>query len=337
MNDEEEVRFGDFRLDLRRRELTKAGQPIRLGSRAFEILCLLASARGNVVSKDQLLERVWPGVVIEENALHVHISGLRKALDTGGSGPGFIFTAQGRGYRLAGVEAALPAAAEPDHPGEAPALPDRPSIAVLPFYNMSDDVAQEYFADGIVEDIITGLSRIEWLFVIARNSSFIFKGRAADVTQIGRDLGVRYVLEGSVRRAGNRVRLTAQLVEARTRVHMWAERYDRLLDDIFAVQDEITMSVIGAIEPSLRRVEIERVRRTALTLTILCFELCPLCISSLQTAPPPPYGCLPKRLNLNPIIPARMRCWHAAFTFATAVGGCARRIARLRSGTPAPQ
>src|SRR5262245_39594918 len=260
MSDEEEVRFGDFRLDLGRRELTKAGQPIRLGSRAFEILCVLASARGNVVTKDQLLERVWPGVVIEENALHVHISGLRKALDTGEPGPGFIVTAQGRGYRLAGVETAPFAAAKPDHP-ERPALPERPSIAVLPFYNMSDDVEQGYFADGIVEDIITGLSRIEWLFVIARNSSFIFKGRATDVTQIGRDLGVRYVLEGSVRRAGNRVRLTAQLVEARTRVHIWAERYDRLLDDIFAVQDEITMSVVGAIEPSLRRVEIERVRR----------------------------------------------------------------------------
>jgi TolB-like protein/Tfp pilus assembly protein PilF len=262
MNEEEidEVRFGDFRLDFGRRELTKAGQSVRLGSRAFEILCVLASARGNVVTKDQLLERVWPGVVVEENALHVHISGLRKVLDTGEPGAGFIVTAQGRGYRLAGVEAAPCTAAEPDLP-EGPALPDRPSIAVLPFYNMSNDVEQEYFADGIVEDIITGLSRIEWLFVIARNSSFVFKGRANDVTQIGRDLGVHYVLEGSIRRAGNRVRLTAQLVEARTRVHIWAERYDRLLDDIFAVQDEITMSVIGAIEPSLRRVEIDRVRR----------------------------------------------------------------------------
>src|SRR5215470_1594174 len=158
---EQEVRFGDFRLDLGRRELTKAGQSIRLGSRAFEILCVLASARGNVVTKDQLLERVWPGVVVEENALHVHISGLRKALETGEPGPGFIVTEQGRGYRLAGMEAALSAASKPDH-SERPALPDRPSIAVLPFYNMSDDVEQEYFADGIVEDIITGLSRIEW-------------------------------------------------------------------------------------------------------------------------------------------------------------------------------
>jgi TolB-like protein/tetratricopeptide (TPR) repeat protein len=257
---EDEVKFGDYRFDLGRRELTKGGQPIRLGSRALEILCVLASARGNVVTKDELLARVWPGVVVEENALHVHISGLRKTLDAGEPSPGFIVTAQGRGYRLAGVRAAPSVAEELDQPAGL-ALPDRPSIAVLPFYNMSDDVEQEYFADGIVEDIITGLSRIEWLFVIARNSSFVFKGRANDVKQVGRDLGVRYVLEGSVRRAGNRVRITAQLIEAQTGVHIWTERYDRLFDDIFAVQDEITMSVVGAIEPSLRRLEMERVRR----------------------------------------------------------------------------
>ena len=126
---------------------------------------------------------------------------------------------------------------------------------------MSADPEQEYFADGIVEDIITGLSRIRWLFVIARNSSFIYKGKAVDVKQVGRELGVRYVLEGGVRRAGNRIRITAQLVDAETGAHLWAERYDRLLDDIFAVQDEITMSVIGAIEPSLRKAEIERIKR----------------------------------------------------------------------------
>jgi len=141
------------------------------------------------------------------------------------------------------------------------ALPDKPSIAALPFQNMSGDAEQEYFCDGMVEDIITGLSRIRWLFVIARNSSFIYKGRAVNVKQVGRELGVRYVLEGSVRRAGNRVRITAQLIEADTGAHLWAERYDRPFDDIFAVQDEITLAVIGAIEPSLRNAEIERVKR----------------------------------------------------------------------------
>ncbi len=141
------------------------------------------------------------------------------------------------------------------------ALPDRPSIAVLPFQNLSGDPEQEYFADGMVEDIITGLSRIKWLFVIARNSTFTYRGRAVDVKQVGRELGVRYVLEGSVRKAMDRVRITGQLIDSATGTHVWAERYDRKFDDIFALQDEITLSVVGAIEPSLRLAEAERVKR----------------------------------------------------------------------------
>jgi adenylate cyclase len=141
------------------------------------------------------------------------------------------------------------------------ALPDKPSIAVLPFQNMSGDPEQEYFADGMVEDIITGLSRIKWLFVIARNSTFAYKGGAIDVKQVGRELGVRYVLEGSVRKLGNRVRIASQLIDATNAAHVWAERYDRTLDDIFELQDELTISVVGAIEPTLRQAEIERARR----------------------------------------------------------------------------
>jgi TolB-like protein len=142
-----------------------------------------------------------------------------------------------------------------------PEQPDKPSIAVLPFQNLSGDPHQEYFADGVVEDIITGLSRIKWLFVIARNSSFIYKGQAVDVKRVSRELGVRYLLEGSVRKVGERVRIAAQLIEGETGVHLWADRYDRRLEDIFALQDEITLNVVGAIEPSLRDAEIERVRR----------------------------------------------------------------------------
>ena len=140
-------------------------------------------------------------------------------------------------------------------------LPDKPSIAVLPFQNMSGDPAQDYFCDGMVDDIITGLSRIRWLFVIARNSTFTYKGRAVDVKQVGRELGVRYVLEGSVRKLADRVRITGQLIDAATGAHVWAERYDRKSDDIFALQDEIALSVVGAIEPNLRRAEVERVNR----------------------------------------------------------------------------
>jgi len=141
------------------------------------------------------------------------------------------------------------------------ALPEKPSIAVLPFQNMSGDPEQEYFVDGMVEDIITGLSRIKWLFVIARNSTFTYKDRPIDVKQVGRDLGVRYVLEGSVRKLMDRVRIAGQLIDAATGAHVWAERYDRKSDDIFALQDEIALSVVGAIEPSMRRAEVERVKR----------------------------------------------------------------------------
>ena len=160
-----------------------------------------------------------------------------------------------RAYR---VRLAAPASA-PVQP--ALALPDKPSVAVLPFQNMSGDPEQEYFADGMVEEIITALSRIRWLFVIARNSSFTYKGRTVDIKQVGRELGVRYVLEGSVRKGGNRVRITAQLIDAIAGTHVWADRYDRDLSDIFAVQDEITASVAGAIEPALAEAEQQRVLR----------------------------------------------------------------------------
>ena len=152
-----------------------------------------------------------------------------------------------------------PAAAQESAPPVA--LPEKPSIAVLPFQNMSGDAEQDYFADEIADDIVTGLSRIKWLFVIARNSSFLYKGKAVDVRQVGRELGVRYVLEGSVRKAGARVRITAQLVEAQTGAHLWADKYDGAFEDVFELQDQITDRVIGIIEPSVRRSEIERSRR----------------------------------------------------------------------------
>jgi TolB-like protein/tetratricopeptide (TPR) repeat protein len=165
-----------------------------------------------------------------------------------------------RTYRVSWEQAEAPSASF-SGPPVAPALPDRPSIAVLPFTNMGSDIEQEYFADGISEDIITALSKWRWLFVIARNTSFVYKGKPIDIKQVGRELGVRYVLEGSVRKAGNRVRITAQLIEAATGRHLWGERYDRDLADAFAVQDEITDAVVGAIEPELRRVEQQRAAR----------------------------------------------------------------------------
>ena len=178
---------------------------------------------------------------------------------TGWMGRSLLVTVPGRGYRLIGLNEPATAQATPA-PLRWDGIPGA-SIAVLPFENLSTDSRQEYFADGVVEDIITGLARINWLSVIARNSTFTYKGKATDINQVREELGVRYVLKGSIRRSNNRVRIVAQLIEAQSGVHLWAERYDRLLDDIFAVQDEIAMSVIGAIEPNLRKAEIERVRR----------------------------------------------------------------------------
>jgi TolB-like protein/Tfp pilus assembly protein PilF len=255
--DHDHVSFGQFRLHLGQRRLSHGERTVVLGSRSLDLLCLLAQARGEVVNKEEILARVWPRRIVEENALHVHVSALRKALDEFDPGQSWVVTVPGIGYRLLGARQA----ASDDLAVQAPESAPGASIAVLPFQNMSGDIEQEYFADGIVEDIITGLSRIRSLFVIARNSSFVYKGRSIDVKQVGRELGVRYLLEGSVRRAGERVRITAQLIDAANGAHLWAQRYDRILDDIFSVQDDISMSVVGAIEPKLRRIEIERVRR----------------------------------------------------------------------------
>src|SRR5882762_1444759 len=180
----EELTFGGFRLDLERRELTRNGVSVQLKGRALDVLCVLAAAKGETVTKDTLMSRVWPHVAVTENNLQVHLSALRKALDGERNGESFLVTVPSRGYRLLGVTAAGRSGGDAGL-RQAPAVPDKPSIAVLPFTNMSDDPEQDYFADGIVEDVITALSRIRWLFVIARNSSFTYKGRSVDVKDVG--------------------------------------------------------------------------------------------------------------------------------------------------------
>ena len=254
--------FGPFRLDPRAVILYRGGEPTMLGQRAVALLRLLLQNVGVPVSKDALIEAGWGGLVVADNNLTVQIAALRRVLaDAAGAGS-WIETLPRRGYRYVGPAVATitddPAAARA---ASAPTLPEKPSIAVLPFSNLSGDPQQEYFAEGMVDDIITGLARIKWLFVIARNSTFTYKGRAVDVKQVGRELGVRYVLEGSVRKAGDSVRVTAQLIDASTGAHLWAERYDRSSEDIFALQDEIALSAVGAVSPSVRKAEIERVRR----------------------------------------------------------------------------
>ena len=262
--------FEDYVIDSDRRELTRSAEPIAVGPQVFDLLLHLVRNREHVVSKDELLDAVWAGRIVSESTLTSHINAARKAIGDSGQNQRLLRTIARKGFRFVGdvSEIASRSAAgstEPDAPGktiaEAPALPDRPSIAALPFLNLSGDIEQEYFTDGVVEDIITALSRIRWLFVIARNSSFTYKGRAVDVKQVGRELGVRYVLEGSVRKAAHKVRITGQLIDATTGAHLWAERFESALDDIFELQDQVTEAVVGAIAPQLERAEIERAKR----------------------------------------------------------------------------
>jgi TolB-like protein/class 3 adenylate cyclase len=196
------------------------------------------------------------GIVVEENNIQVHISALRKALYEDGGRERWIVTVPGRGYRLLGPPE--PAAADDPAPGRSLPVADKPSLAVLPFHNLSGDPEQEYFADGMVEEIITALSHIRWLLVTARNSSFAYKGQNVDVKRVGQELDVRYVLEGSVRKSGNRVRIAAQLIDAGTGAHLWADRFDGPLKDVFDLQDRVASSVAGVIEPALQEAETAR-------------------------------------------------------------------------------
>jgi TolB-like protein len=261
--------FEDFVLDCDRRELRRGGALVPVEPKVFDFLSYLIQHCDRVVSKDELIATVWQGRIISDSALATCISAARSAVADHGGQQRLIKTLPRKGLRFIGrmqqdddksvitpIAEPLPAAPSPPL-----ALPDKPSIAVLPFQNISSDPEQAYFVDGFVEDVISGLARIKWLFVVARNSSFAYKGKPVDVRRVGRELGVRYVLEGSIRKAGCRVRVSGQLIEAQTGKHLWAERYERMHADIFALQDDLTMSVVGAIEPSLRRAEIERVKR----------------------------------------------------------------------------
>jgi TolB-like protein/Tfp pilus assembly protein PilF len=254
--------FGPFRLDPRGGILYRGTEPTILGQRAVTLLRLLLEKPGTPVLKDALVEAGWGGLAVADNNLTVQIAALRRVLADGGDAESWIETLPRRGYRYVGPPVtSTDADAAAARSASAPALPEKPSVAVLPFANLSGDPEQEYFADGMVDDIITGLARVNWLFVIARNSSFAYKGRSVDVKQVGRELGVRYVLEGSVRKSGPSVRVTGQMVDAATGAHVWAERYDRSSEDIFALQDEIAQAAVGAIAPSVRKAEIERVKR----------------------------------------------------------------------------
>src|SRR5271154_1703011 len=283
-------RFDRFTLDLIRGALrAHDGSELALRPKSFDLLRYMVINAGRLIDRDELMQAVWPGVFVTDESITQCVKDIRRALDD--QTRRVLRTVPRRGYLLdvstsclaadesgallpastnADAAALLPApppnrpSVRPDVPEEPSArlaLPDKPSMAVLPFQNMSDDPQQEYFVDGMVEDIITALSRIKWLFVIARNSSFVYKGKAVDIRQVGRELGVRYVLEGGVRKAGNRLRITGQLIEAETGAHIWADRFDGAVEDVFDLQDQITTAIVGILEPNIQRSEIERSRR----------------------------------------------------------------------------
>jgi TolB-like protein len=261
--------FEDFVLDPDRRELRRAGMLVALEPQVFDLIDYLVRNRQRVVSKNDLLDAVWNGRVVSESTLATRINAARRALNDSGDQQRLIRTIARKGLRFVGeVVGAPPPVDGSVSSSVAGAIDDasdanRPAIAVLPFTNLSGESEQEYFSDGISEDIITALSKLRWFLVIARNSSFIYKGKAVHLKQVAEELSVRYVVEGSVRKEGGRVRITAQLNDVATGSHLWAERYDRELADVFAVQDEITENIVAAIEPKLYAAESFRAQRKA--------------------------------------------------------------------------
>jgi TolB-like protein len=259
--------FTDHVLDIDRRELRRGAELIALEPQVFDLLVYLVQNRDHVVSKDDVIAAVWGGRIVSDSTLTSRINAVRKSVGDSGEEQRLIRTIPRKGFRFVGdvrtQQNGAVAALNEIHEPSSPALPltDRPAIAVLPFTNMSGDPEQEYFSDGISEDIITALSKLRWFFVIARNSSFIYKGKAVHLKQVADELGVGYVVEGSVRKGGDRVRITAQLNDVATGSHIWAERYDRSLADVFAVQDEITEAIVAAIEPQLYAAENFRAQR----------------------------------------------------------------------------
>ncbi len=264
----------DYALDTDRRELRRGKDLICLAPRVFDLLEYLIRNRDRVVTKDQLIAAVWRGRIVSESALTTRINAVRVAIRDTGKEQRLVKTLPRKGIRFIGtaredvrsasstaanrVNGNMPSTLQPDGLPAPLAIPDKPSVAVLPFQNMSGYQDQEYFSDGVTEDIITELSRFSELFVIARNSSFQYRGGSIDIRQVGRELGVRYVLEGSVRHSGKRIRISAQLVDSSTGVHRWAEHYDRNVKEVFSVQDEVAHTVAALLAAHVKRAEIER-------------------------------------------------------------------------------
>jgi TolB-like protein/Tfp pilus assembly protein PilF len=302
--------FADCALDTSRRELRRGDVRVEVEPQVFDLLEFLIQERERVVSRDDLLQAVWKGRIVSESTMSSRINAARTAIGDDGAAQRLIRTLPRKGIRFVGevreeqaaaVQSPVTPAAQP--PPQERRAADGPSIAVLPFTNMSGDPESDYFADGMAEEIITSLSRCSGLLVIARNSSFTYKGQAVDVRRVGRELGVGYVLEGSVRRVDERLRITAQLIEAEGGTHLWADRFDGDLSAVFNLQDRIAETAAAVIEPRLRFAEMERVRRRP-PQSLDAYELWLRAISHASEFTPQSMAaalqCLDKALELDP-------------------------------------
>ncbi|GLR83675.1 winged helix-turn-helix domain-containing tetratricopeptide repeat protein [Bradyrhizobium iriomotense] len=284
-------RFEDFVLDTDRRELHRGTEMVSVAPQVFDLLEYLIRNRERVVGKEDLIDAIWNGRVVSDAALTTRLNVARSVVGDSGEEQRLIKTLPRKGFRFVGSVREVPepgSIAFPDHRVDpsrsAPALPDRPSIAVLPFQNMSGDPDQDYFADGMVDEITTALSRFKFLFVIARNSSFAYKGKAVDIKQVGRELGVRYVLEGSVRKAAGKVRIIGQLIDAATGMYLWADRFEGDLSDLFALQDRMAESVVSAVAPKMFQIEMGLAARRPNDLS--AYDLCLRAIPHLNSRTP---------------------------------------------------
>jgi TolB-like protein/Flp pilus assembly protein TadD len=258
-------RFDEFEIDTTRRELQRAGALVAVEPQVFDLLVHLVQNNGRIVSKNELIDVVWKGRLISEAALSSRISAARRAVGDSGAEQKLIRTLNKRGFRFVGAVQAVAKISVAQRPSRSENAAfrwsERASIAVLPFHNISGDPEQDYLAEGIAEDIITGLSRQQWFSVVDRNSTFAGKGEAVDIRKLACELGARYVLEGSVRKAGGRIRITAQLIDATKRIHIWADRHDSDAVDIFIRQDEITNRIVDSVRSQLIMAEAMRLRR----------------------------------------------------------------------------
>lgn len=262
--------FNNIFVDTERYQLEADGNPIPTEPQVFDLLLYLIENRGRVVSRDELLENLWKGKVVSDAALNGRLKALRKAIGDSGNTQNVIKTIHGRGYEFVAALGDSNTAQQKEALQKLE-LPDQPSIAVLPFTNLSGDPEQRYFSDGIAEDIITELSRFSTLFVIGRNSSFRYRDDDTDLERIGDELGIQYVLQGSVRKGGDKIRINVQLIDVSDGHHLWGSRYDRVLDDVFTVQDEIVDVVVSTVASQVTASELER-RKTRSTTNFTAYD-----------------------------------------------------------------